>query len=429
MKRILQVIHKMRICNLVRWPLLLLLLYPLSLTAAKAQTSKLNVEAQYHIWLEQELWPQARQQGISKAVFDAAMKNARINWDLPDLVLPGAPRNGTQKQTQAEFGVPAQYFTPNSLDYQTKVGRDRLKRYQQTLDGISNAYGVPASIVVAIWGRESAFGNAKIPHNALDVLGTKAYLATRKDMFRDELLAALQIIQQGHISVKMLKSSWAGALGQPQFMPTSFFKYAVDFDKDGKADIWNSVPDSLASIAYYLQKHGWQTGRDWGFEVDVPEQISCALEGPDQGKTIAEWEKLGIKRVNDKAFPAHELIGEGFLLMPAGRLGPAFIVTPNFYVLKSYNMSDLYALYVGHSGDRMAYGVGDFAKSWDKTEVMYRSDIAAMQRNLQKIGYDVGSADGLAGFKTRRSLGLWQEKNGMRPTCFPDQKLIRSIIQ
>jgi lytic murein transglycosylase len=246
-------------------------------------------------------------------------------------------------------------------------------------------------------------------------------------MFRAELLAALEIVQKGYMDSARLKSSWAGALGQPQFMPTSYLKHAVDYDGDGRRDIWNSVPDTLASIAAYLQHFGWQKGRDWGFEVNVPQNVSCSLEGPDQGKTFRDWTALGITRVNGKAFPAQEMAQEGFLLMPAGRHGPAFIVTPNFYVLKNYNMSDLYALFIGHVSDRMSYGVGGFEQGWGDVGGLYRSDVAAMQKRLQKQGYDVGKPDGLAGFKTRRSIGVWQAKNGQPATCFPDKALVKAI--
>ncbi|MCO0638151.1 lytic murein transglycosylase, partial [Lutimaribacter sp. EGI FJ00014] len=203
--------------------------------------------------------------------------------------------------------------------------------------------------VLAIWGRESGFGSAKIPYNAFEVLGTKAFLATRKEMFREEVLAALEMVEKRGVGPETMRSSWAGAMGQPQFLPTSYLKYADDGDGDGRADIWNSVPDTLASIANYLASHGWVRGRDWGFEVTVPANVSCAEEGPDRGRRIAEWAAMGIARVGGKAFPAHEMQGEGYLMMPAGRLGPAFIVTPNFYRLKDYNESDLYALFVGHA--------------------------------------------------------------------------------
>ncbi|TIM22531.1 MAG: lytic murein transglycosylase, partial [Mesorhizobium sp.] len=252
---------------------------------------------------------------------------------------------------------------------------------------------------------------------------TKAFMSTRKDFFRTELLAALEIVERGLAPVGAMKSSWAGALGQPQFMPTSFLKHAVDFDGDGRADIWNSTPDVLASIANYLVHYGWVKGRGWGFEVTVPESVSCSLEGPDQGKKISQWADMGIKRVGGKPFPASELKAEGFLLMPAGRSGPAFIATPNFYVLKQYNTSDLYALFIGHGADRIAHGDGNFAGSWGAVGGLHRSDIAALQRALEAQGYDVGSADGLPGFKTRRSIGAWQAKNGRAATCFPDAGL------
>ncbi len=181
------------------------------------------------------------------------------------------------------------------------------------------------------------------------------------------------------------------------------------------------MPDVLASIASYLVDYGWVKGRDWGFEVTVPDSVSCALEGPDRGKRISDWAAMGIARVNGKPFPANEARAEGFLLMPAGRSGPAFIVTPNFYVLKEYNESDLYALFIGHGADRIAYGDKTFAGRWGKVGGLYRSDIAALQRALEKKGYDVGGADGLPGFRTRRSIGDWQAKNGRAPTCFPDK--------
>ena len=281
--------------------------------------------------------------------------------------------------------------------------------------------------MLAIWGRESGFGTAKIPYDAFEVLGTKALMATRKAMFRTEVLAALEMIERGLVDRRAMKSSWAGALGQPQFLPTSFLKHAVDFDGDGRADIWNSAPDTLASIANYLVDYGWVKGRGWGFEVTVPAGVSCALEGPDRGRRISDWAALGIARVNGEPFPAKEVRAEGFLLMPAGRNGPAFIVTPNFYVLKEYNESDLYALFIGHSADRIAHGDKSFAAGWGKVDGLYRSDIAALQRGLEKLGYDVGSADGLPGFKTRRSIGDWQARSGHAPTCFPDREMVEAL--
>jgi lytic murein transglycosylase len=406
------------------WVILGLLLAFMSSTLP---ASAAKIDDQFRTWLENDLWPDAQANGVSKATFDAAFAGVKPNLKLPDLVLPGAKAETPKKQLQAEFGSPGNYFAEKTIGAVTAGGRARAGKYGKTLSAIEKRYGVPGGVVLAIWGRESGFGAAKIPHDAFEVLGTKAFLATRKDMFRTEVIAALVMLERGLSTRKTMKSSWAGALGQPQFLPSSFLKHAVDFDGDGAADIWNSTPDTLASIANYLVDYGWVKGRDWGFEVTVPESVSCALEGPDRGKKISEWAALGIERVSGKPFPKSELKAEGFLLMPAGRNGPAFIVTPNFYVLKEYNESDLYALFIGHGADRIASGDKRFAGSWGKVGELYRSDIAAMQRGLEKIGYDVGSADGLPGFKTRRSIGEWQAKNGREPTCFPDAAIVKAL--
>ncbi len=389
------------------------------MTSGVHAQSRSAVEAQFQKWLVQTIWPQARAKGVSRSTFDGAFDGVALNWKLPDLIPPGTKPSVPKTQSQAEFGAPGKYFNRGSVDGATSVGRSMAKRYANTLNAVERKTGVPGRIILAIWGRESGYGRVAIPHDVFEVLGTKAFMSTRKAYFEDELIAALEIAQAGHAPRGTMKSSWAGALGQPQFMPTNFLKYAADGNGDGRADIWTSEADTIASIGAYLDQHGWVTGRDWGFEVTVPATVSCALEGPDQGRRISEWEAMGIARVSGRPFPDHERRGEGFLMMPAGRNGPAFIVTPNFYVLKDYNTSDLYALFVGHVGDRIQYGVGDFSGRWGAVDKLYRSEVAAMQRSLERKGHDVGGADGLVGFKTRRSIGRWQESTGQTPTCFP----------
>lgn len=391
---------------------------------ALAQSS---INSQFQNWLRNELWPQAQARGVSAATFNAAFDGVTPNLKLPDLVLPGQKPETPKAQHQAEFGSPGAYFAEKTVSGVAAGGRSRAGRLSSQLDAIERRFGVPRGILLAIWGRESGFGGAKIPYNAFEVLGTKAFLATRKEMFRDEVLAALDIVQRGHASPAAMKSSWAGAMGQPQFMPSSYLAYAVDADGDGHADIWSSQVDTLASIANYLAKRGWVKGRDWGFEVTVPDSVSCALEGPDRGRRISDWAALGITRVGGRPFPEHEARQEGYLLMPAGRSGPAFIVTPNFYAIKEYNFSDNYALFVGHVADRIVYGDRSFSAGWGKVGGLYRSDVAAMQRGLERLGYDVGGADGLPGFRTRRSIGEWQQKAGQRPTCFPDAGIVRAL--
>lgn len=399
----------------------------LSVLAALPAAAQSRLDSQFRAWLERDLWPQARSAGISRATFDSAFDGVRPNPKLPDLVMPGQKPTTPKAQHQAEFGSPGSYFAEKTVGAVTRGGRARAKSLARTLAAVERRYGVPPGIVLAIWGRESGFGAARIPHDAFEVLGTKAWLATRKDMFRKEVIAALEMLQSGHVTRGMMKSSWAGALGQPQFLPTSFLKHAVDFDGDGRIDIWSSEADTLASIAKYLVDYGWAKGRDWGYEVRVPEDVSCALEGPDQGRKISDWAAMGVERVSGRPFPRSELGKEGFLLMPAGRDGPAFIATKNFYVLKSYNESDLYALFIGHGADRIAGGDRSFSAAWGKVGGLYRSDVAAMQRGLEAKGYDVGGADGLPGFKTRRSIGDWQARNGMTPTCFPDKRIVEAL--
>ncbi len=386
-----------------------------------------DYDGQFRTWLQNDLWPDAARAGVSRETFDAAFAGIRPNVRLPDLVLPGQSDAVPQAQHQAEFGSPGSYFAENVVAGVVNGGRGRAGRLQPVLAALEARHGVPGGILLAIWGRESGFGNADIPHNAIEVLATKAWAARRKEMFREEILAALQMVERGVVRPDRMRSSWAGALGQPQFMPTSYLEHAVAFDGGARADIWGSEPDTLASIANYLAHYGWVKGRDWGFEVTVPETVSCALEGPDRGRPIAEWASMGIARVSGRPFPEHELRGEGYLMMPAGRHGPAFVVTPNFYVLKAYNESDLYALFVGHAADRITWGGAPFRGAWGRVGGLMRSDVAAMQRGLERLGYDVGGADGLAGFRTRRSIGDWQERNGRAPTCFPDAGLVEAL--
>ena len=387
------------------------------------------VERQFRTWLEQTVWPRAQAADVSRATFERAFAGVTLNWDLPDLVPPGTRPDTPKRQRQAEFGAPGRYFNRGSIDDATAVGRQMASRHARTLAAVERATGVPGRIILAIWGRESGYGRVAIPHDAFAVLGTKGFMSTRAPYFTDELVAALRISQAGHAPHGAMKSSWAGALGQPQFMPSSFLQFAADGDGDGRADIWGSEADTIASIGTYLSRHGWIRGRDWGFEVSVPPTLSCTLEGPDQGRRIRDWEQAGVNRISGRPFPEHERAQVGYLLMPAGRHGPAFLVTQNFYVLKDYNMSDLYALFVGHVGDRIDYGVGDFSARWQETGILLRSDVAAIQEALVAQGHDVGGADGLAGYKTRRSIGRWQEANGRPATCFPEADMKSALLR
>jgi lytic murein transglycosylase len=389
--------------------------------SAMAAVDRGKVEAEFRRWLDTDIRLEARRAGISARTLDQVLSGIRLDWSLPDLAT-----TKIKSQRQSEFRSPAAYFKQSRLSSLASAGRKQLAKWDRTLDAIEKHFGVPRRIIIAIWARESDFGRAKLPYNAVRALASEAFMGRRKAAFRPELLAALKIIDQGHVSANRMKSSWAGALGHPQFLPSSFLKFAVDFDGDGRRDIWGSVPDALASIANYLKQNGWQSGRDWGFEAKVPANVACTLEGPDKGGKIADWVRSGVTRIRGRPFPQGEMGRKGFLLMPAGRLGPAYIATPNFYVLKTYNESDLYALFIGHLADRL-HADRPFVGKWGKTGGFNRRDVQLMQQRLEKKGYDVGGADGLVGFKTRVAVGLWQTRAGLSPTCFPDAGLIRKI--
>ena len=384
------------------------------------------INGQFNNWLNKDFYNDALKSGISAGTFSEALSTVAPNLALPDLVIPGEKPKAQRRQDQAEFSAPANYFSAKTLARLVSDGKTQLSENRGALKKIEKQYGVPASIALAIWGRETNYGNVKIPYNAFEVLATKAFMSTRKDMFKTELIAALTIVQDHYMDAASMKSSWAGALGQPQFMPTSYLKYAVDFDGDGHRNIWTSTPDTLASIANYLKLNGYKANAGWGYEVKVPETVGCFLEGPDQGKMLSEWQKLGVLPQSDKNVPALDKSRPLYLLMPEGRLGPAFLVTDNFYVLKSYNMSDLYALFIATVSDGIE-GKGGFIEPWQKIDELYQSDVLNLQTKLQSQGYDIGKADGFAGFKTRRSIGLWQQKQGQKPTCFPSRSLIADI--
>lgn len=392
---------------------------------AAAAVDKRGLERAFHQWIETDIWPDAKAAGVSRDTFETAFRGVELDWKLPELQPPGAPVNQPQREHQAEFGSPGAYFNERRLDDSVAHGRARLSKWKTTLAAIEQRYGVPAGIIVGIWARESSFGRASIPHATIKTLSTHAYIGRRPDLFRRELIAALQIVQSGDMTATKMKSSWAGGLGQPQFLPSQFLTYAVDFDGDGKRDIWNSVPDSLASIANYLRGVGWNPERDWGLEVRLPENISCTLEGPEQGMPIKDWVGLGVTGIDGTSLPANDR-RVGYLLLPAGHFGPAFIVSENFYVLKKYNFSDLYALYVGHLADRLGKNQS-FSARWGKVGGFTRADVRRMQLALEALNHDVGGADGLVGFKTRIAVGRWQTSAGQTASCFPDANMVKTF--
>jgi lytic murein transglycosylase len=280
-------------------------------------------------------------------------------------------------------------------------------------------------VILAIWGRETAFGTYRLPHNAIRALATEAYLGRRKDHFREQFLLALKVLQEGHVRLADMKSSWAGAMGHTQFLPADFFKYAVDFDGDGRRDIWNSVPDALASAAKQLKEKGWQTGRRWAHEVRAPSGFDCTLAEPGVSLPLREWLKRGFALASRQPSAA-ELAEPASVLMPAGFYGPAFLVPRNYFVLKDYNFSDLYVLFVGLLSDRIAGGRG-FETPWGRVQPLRDTEVEEMQRILTQRGLYKDKIDGKAGMLTRAALGAYQKANSLRLDCWPTRAVLEHM--
>ncbi len=300
-----------------------------------------------------ETWPGARSLGVSRFTFDKATRGLDPDLSLPDLAIPGREEATPQ---QPEFvQTPAQYLREPTFDRLAAQGKKLAMQYRDTLVRIEKEFGVPGNVVLAIWARETDYGAERQPYDALRVLATQAYIGKRKDFFRNEFLHALKMLQDG-VPRADLRSSWGGAMGLTQFLPSEFYKYAVDFDGDGKADIWHSVPDALASAAKQLAGKGWQAGKPWAIEVRAPAAVDCTIAEPSVTMPIAEWLRRGYVPAYGRSPTDVELATEASLLLPEGTYGPAFLTPKNYYVLKDYNYSDLYVLFVGHLSDRIAGG-------------------------------------------------------------------------
>jgi len=399
---------------------------------------KREVEKGFAAWL-QALWPDVEASGVSRKTFEANLKGLKLNWSLPQITPPDPaypdgpalpPALKPKPRHQAEFDVPELYFSKGALSSLAATGRGKFKQLGPTLAAIQEQYGVPASIVVAIWGRETGFGKADLPYDALSAIATQGFMGRRPDEFRQELIVALKILEEGHATRAEMRSSWAGAMGYTQFLPSDFDKYAIDFDGDGRRDIWNSIPDALASAGNSLHSQGWDGSQTWAYEVALPKGFDCTEQGPDKARPIAEWVKLGVARVKGRPFPEDKLGDPAFLVLPAGLKGPAFLATNNFSVLKLYNNSDVYAIFVGHVADMIAANAPvAFAGTWQPVERLPRDRIQRFQEVLVAKGHDVGKVDGLAGFKTRRTVGLEEQKLGLPLTCYPSQAVVDAVLK
>lgn len=299
---------------------------------------------------------------------------------------------------------------PRSID----DGRIMAGVYGELLQRVEDTFGVEASVILAIWSMETSYGAALLRGSRLYYiprsLATLAYADKRRQKFaRSQLIAALEIVQAGDVSLDQLTGSWAGAMGHTQFIPTSFLAYGVDMDGDGRRDIWNSIPDALATAANLLHSNKWRTGKPWGYEVIVPAQ-GVKLQG--ETKTLAQWQELGFKRPRGAAFHNPEEKAE--LKMIAGDDGPGFLMLRNFFVLKRYNNSDFYALAVGLLADRLA-GRNPMEQDWPRPAGSISvEEKFELQELLQRKGFYAGGVDGQIGDNSRKAIRAFQMKHGLQ---------------
>jgi lytic murein transglycosylase len=381
-----------------------------------------KADAAFDRWL-QSVWPDAQAFGVTRATFDAAIRELEPDYSLTDLAIPGRPE---QQPQQPEFvQTPSQYLREASFDRFATRGRQLAAQYRDALARIESEYGVPGSIVLAIWARETDYGGYQLPNDAVRVLATQAYVGKRKDFFRNELLHALKMLQDGVPRADM-RSSWGGAMGLTQFLPSEFYKYAVDFDGDGRADIWRSVPDALASAAKQLAGKGWRAGEPWAIEVRAPANADCSIGVPEVTSQIGEWIKRGFAPAYGRKLTAAELSYDASLLQPEGNYGPSFLTPKNYYVLKDYNFSDLYVLFVGHLSDRIAGG-RPFETPWSKNAQLKTTDVEIMQKRLTALGLYKDKIDGKAGMLTRAALGAYQKKNRLKVDCWPTAAVLEHM--
>ncbi len=374
-------------------------------------------------WLD-GLWPQAQEMGVSRSTFTAALRGLEPDLRLPDLDRPGKPGGSG---AQPEFvQTPASYLRESTIARLAERGRELAARYHSTLLAIERQFGVPGNIVLAIWGRETDYGRYKLPHNAIRVLATQGYYGRRKDMFRQELLYALKILDEGHVRLADMRSSWGGAMGLTQLLPSDFFKYAVDFDGDGRRDIWNSVPDALASAAKQLVGKGWRRGIRWAYEVRAPRDVDCTQGVPEVAYPLGDWIRRGFVPTRRRRPTAAELAEPASLLQPEGIYGPSFLTLKNYYVLKDYNFSDLYVLFVGHLSDRMS-DPRSFEVPWSQSSQLRTHQVALMQRTLARLGLYKDKIDGKAGMLTRAALGAYQKANRLRVDCWPSSAVLEHM--
>ena len=359
--------------------------------------------------------PRALAAGISSATLDQALAGVRLREDVLE-----------KERSQAEFSRTIWDYLDRAVSPERiAAGRAALQAQGALLQRIAAQYSVDPQIVVAIWGLESNYGALRGDVPTIAALATLAATNRRGAYFESELLAALQIVQAGDVAAVQMTGSWAGAMGHTQFMPSNYLTLAVDFDGDGRRDIWAEDPaDALASTAAYLARWGWQAGQPWGAEIVLPRGFDYLLAGESVQKSATEWQALGVCRASGGDLPE---AGPSRVLLPAGALGAAFLIYPNFHVIEHYNRADAYVLAIGHLGDRLMGG-GPILTPWPRDlRALTRDECVNLQNHLTQAGFDTGGADGRIGPRTQSALRAFQTASGLAPDGFASLAILRHL--
>jgi lytic murein transglycosylase len=360
--------------------------------------------------------------GIERAAVKSGVKRSVASAAFADLKVDETVTRSAS--SQAEFDIPIWDYMAFLVDDERIVdGRAMIDKHEAVLGRIEKRYGIDRHILVALWGVESDFGRRQGGHFIPHALANLACNGRRARYFRGELIHALKIVSRGDLALDDLRGSWAGAFGQTQFMPSTYRRLAVDFDRDGKRDLVNSVPDALASAANYLRRAGWRPGQRWGREVRLPKDWK-GRAGRKRTATLRTWAKRGIRRVDGGPLTAGIRAG---LILPAGRDGPAFLVYRNFNALYAYNAAESYALAISHLADRLQGGSA-LVTPWPTDDPgLSRAERLELQKRLIANGYDIGEADGRIGPITREGIRKAEEKLGMVPTGRPGRKIFEAL--
>ncbi len=356
--------------------------------------------------------------GISNATIKSAFRNVYPIQKVIDL-----------DRRQKEYSVTFSKYLRNSISTKRiSHGKSMLKKYHSLLKRVESKYAVQPQILIALWAMESNFGKTMGNFSTIRTIATLAHEGRRRNFFRNELLCALHILEEKHIQVDQMKSSWAGAMGQPQFMPSTFFYYAADGNGDSRKDIWYNKADVFASAANYLKKVGWKPSQNWGLEVKLPRNFDPYQARFSEEKTVKEWHSLGVKKANGKPLSVKNNI-KGSIVLPSGIKGPAFLVFYNFKMIREWNRSTNYALTIGHLSDRLIGKGKLIAKAPKGEKPLTREQALSLQRNLKKLGFYHDKIDGMVGLKSRSAIREYQKSRGIPADAYPSPAVILRIQQ